>query len=131
MRKTALKLTAAIILLLLLGANFRWRINVVTTAVRTYLPDAVPWYGCCIATDPDPSSSLFLTQQSAFFNTSPAGVTLTLLHPGWKGLFPRCLFGFFNDYFKLDDLQPFWLASRYFKLRHYSVYRWNGNIEQQ
>jgi hypothetical protein len=124
MRATALKLTAAVTLMLggavsSLHAQTDVRpINVVTTAVPflRISPDARAGAmgELSLATDADPSSSYFNLGKVPF-NTSKAGVSLTYT-PWLKKLVNDVYLASLAGYVKLDDAQALSASLRYFSL---------------
>jgi len=135
MRATALKLTAAVTLLMAgvssLNAQNARRINVVTTAVPflRISPDARAggMGDLALATNPDASSSFFNLGKVPF-NTSNAGVNVTYT-PWLKNLVNDVYLASMSGYYKLDDLQAISGSLRYFSLGDIQFTDESGNIQ--
>jgi hypothetical protein len=132
MRTTALRMTAAVTLLLAGGNALKaqQRINVVTTAVPflRISPDARAggMGDLAIATNPDASSSYYNLGKVPF-NTSQAGVNVTYT-PWLKNLVNDVYLASLSGYYKLDDLQAISGSLRYFSLGDIQFTNENGDI---
>jgi hypothetical protein len=132
MKSTALKLTAAVTLLIAgLGqnANAQQRINVVTTAVPflRISPDAraggMGELG--LATSPDAASSFFNIAKVPF-NQSKAGMNVTYT-PWLKNIVNDVYLASLSGFYKLDNNQALSGSLRYFNLGNIQFTDFNGN----
>lgn len=132
MKSTALKLTAAVTLLMAgmgQNANAQQRINVVTTAVPflRISPDAraggMGELG--LATSPDAASSFFNIAKVPF-NQQKAGVNVTYT-PWLKNIVNDVYLASLSGFYKLDNNQALSGSLRYFNLGNIQFTDFNGN----
>lgn len=136
MKSTALRLTAAVALLLAgtgttVYAQNPQPINVVTTAVPflRISPDARAggMGDLALATRPDASSSYFNLAKVPF-NESPGGINLTYT-PWLKKVVPDVYLASVAGYYKLDELQAVSGSLRYFSLGNIQFTDQFGNLQ--
>jgi hypothetical protein len=137
MRSTALKLTAAILMLLAVALPFNAvhaqtdnQLRIVSTAVPflRISPDARAggMGDLGIATSPDAASSFFNLGKVPF-NTGRAGVSITYT-PWLKNLVNDVYLASASGFYRLDDLQAVSGSLRYFSLGDIQFTDQNGNL---